>query len=93
MKTINRVCLIMLLLSVGPYATAAEESPRYVNVSIDRLAIDTEGLSIASGQLAKSIDKLAESIGIYRPIAKHLMRLKNSSCWKRWQVSTRPATR
>ena len=52
----------MLLLSVGPYATAAKESPRYVNVSIDRLAIDIEGLSIASGQLAESIDKLAESI-------------------------------
>lgn len=62
MKTINRFCLFTLLLSVGPFAIAADETQRYVNVSIDRLAVDTEGLSIASGRLAESIDELALAI-------------------------------
>ncbi len=63
MKPTTPVFLFLLLLAISPLAPAVDEpAPRYVNVSIDRLAIDTEGLSLASGRLAESIDKLAGAI-------------------------------
>jgi uncharacterized phage infection (PIP) family protein YhgE len=62
--------LILLINSYSVFAIGAEsvavaeasETPQYVRVNIDRVVIDTEGLAIASAQLASSIDQLALAI-------------------------------
>jgi len=69
MKSIIPVSLIMLLMHVHA-AMAADDAaadetnatPQYMRVNIDRVVIDTEGLVIASGSLADSIDRLALAI-------------------------------
>ena len=53
------------VVAIGAEGVAADdmsEPPQYVRVNIDRVVIDTQGLAIASGQLANSIDQLALAI-------------------------------
>lgn len=61
--TIPRAFLSMLLLTGSVAAGAADESITQnhplVSISIDRVVIDTEGLTRASARLAESIDRLA----------------------------------
>jgi hypothetical protein len=48
--------------AIGAASVAAgevSETPQYMRVSIDRVVVDTEGLAIASGALANSINQLA----------------------------------
>ncbi len=58
--------LLLSLLLIGPPAPAAEPAAeanrQYVGVSIDRLVIETAGLTRASGRLAESIEQLAAAI-------------------------------
>ena len=49
-------------IGAEPVAGGMAETPRYLSVNIDRVVIDTEGLAIASGKLANSIDQLALAI-------------------------------
>lgn len=69
----RKTILVALVLSLNFYsvfAIGAEpvaadgmgETPQYMSVNIDRVVIDTEGLAIASGKLANSIDQLALAI-------------------------------
>lgn len=65
----SKILISLILLMTHAFAApvladenAADESrqaARYMRVNIDRVVIDTEGLIIASGSLAKSIDRLA----------------------------------
>jgi len=67
-----KILISFILLMMSAYvvlAAAAEtgaegvtEAPQYMRVNIDRVVIDTEGLVIASGSLADSIDRLALAI-------------------------------
>lgn len=66
-----KILLSLILLMMNGQATLASaadnadgttESPQYMRVNIDRIVIDTEGVVIASGKLANSIDRLALAI-------------------------------
>ncbi len=70
MKHKNLISLILLMNFYSAFAVGAEsvaavevsETPQYMRVNIDRVVIDTEGLAIASGKLATSIEQLALAI-------------------------------
>ncbi len=69
MKPKILLSLILLMTNVqAALAIAADnadgitETPQYMRVNIDRIVIDTEGVVIASGKLANSIDRLALAI-------------------------------
>jgi len=70
MKPTILIPFILLMNFYSAFAIGAEsvaasevsETPQYMRVSIDRVVIDTEGLAIASGALANSIDQLALAI-------------------------------
>lgn len=70
MKQTNLIPVFLLMNFYSVFAIAAEsvttdevsETPQYMRVNIDRVVIDTEGLAIASGKLANSIDQLALAI-------------------------------
>ena len=67
MKPTTLISLILLMNFYSAFAIGAEtvaaggisETPQYMRINIDRVVIDTEGLAIASGKLASSIDRLA----------------------------------
>ncbi|MDH3762421.1 MAG: hypothetical protein OEU50_15680 [Gammaproteobacteria bacterium] len=64
------IALILFIVSAHVMPTAAAENAvdgmtetaQYMRVNIDRIVIDTQGLVIASGSLADSIDRLALAI-------------------------------
>ena len=69
MKPTMQLPLILLLIFHGATAVAetgagveGNGSPQYMRVDIDRVVIDTEGLIVASANLAGSIEKLAQAI-------------------------------
>lgn len=69
MKSIIPLSLILLMVNVhaapaadDAAADATNATQQYMRVNIDRVVIDTEGLVIASGSLAGSIDRLALAI-------------------------------
>jgi hypothetical protein len=59
MITLNGTCAIA---AETPVAGKGELSPRYLAVNIDRVEINTEGLTIASAKLAESVNRLARAI-------------------------------
>ena len=58
--------MLLLLLLAGSIASAADETAapkrQFMNLSIDRVVIETEGLTEASSRLADSVDKLAAAL-------------------------------
>ncbi len=94
MKPIIQAALLALWLC-GPSASAAETvkapAQQYVNVSVDRVEIDTQGLELASGRLAASIDRLGLAMQQLSTDSESLSDDEKSCCWTRSKASTRRA--
>jgi hypothetical protein len=56
-------CALMAASGEGPVVGASAPSAEYLNISVDRVVVDTAGLAAASGNLAASIDRLGLAIG------------------------------
>lgn len=60
MITLNGACV---LAAENTAAAEGDQSQQYLGVNIDRIVINTEGLTQASSKLAESVNNLAQAIG------------------------------